>query len=71
MNSKTLRKRLVKLIEDLDAGKATPEEARAIVSAASQINNSIIAELKFQHVSLQMNRKVPAFGMMQISGGNT
>lgn len=61
-----LRDFILSAMEEVKAGKLTPERASIAIKGAAQINESIYAELKTKQVSKALGDAVHAFGQLPL-----
>lgn len=67
MKTKDLRKKLIDVIDQIQAGELSASDGRNIVGAANQINISLQTELKNMKLQYELGRKVNTLGNMDIS----
>lgn len=67
MKTKDLRKKLLNVIDLIEAGKLSPSDGRNIVGAANQINLTVQNELKLMKLQIESGKAVNALGEMVIA----
>tara|TARA_R110000851_G_C12846330_1_gene542331 strand:+ start:261 stop:464 length:204 start_codon:yes stop_codon:yes gene_type:complete len=66
MKAKDLRKKLVNVMSEIEAGNVSPADGRNIVAAANQINVSIQNELKLMKLQIDTGKAVNQLGELSI-----
>ena len=66
MKAKDLRKNLINVMSEIEAGNVSPADGRNIVAAANQINVSIQNELKLMKLQIDTGKEINKLGEMSI-----
>ena len=67
MKAKDLRKKLLNVINEIEAGNISPADGRNIVGAANQINLSVQSELKLMKIQIDAGKQANALGEMSLT----